>query len=85
MEIQNFPYFNIDSSMSQSFYSSFEKYLDENQESDLFPFSIKTEVQQKNNGQSSIESLATKPTFSLIGSSANNSVRCLILSTVQVV
>ena len=73
MEIQNFPYFNIDSSMSQSFYSSFEKYLDENQESDLFPFSIKTEVQQKNNGQSSIESLATKPTFSLIGSSANNS------------
>ena len=73
MEIQNFPYFNIDSSMSQSFYSSFEKYLDENQESDLFPFSIKTEVQQKNNGQSSIESLATKPTFSLKGSSANNS------------
>ena len=73
MEIQNFPYFNIDSSMSQSFYSSFEKYLDENQESDLFPFSIKTEAQQKNSGQSSIESLATKPTFSLKGSSANNS------------
>ena len=73
MEIQNFPYFNLDSPMSQSFYSSFEKFLDENQESVLSPFSIKTESQQKINAQSSIERLVTKPTLNLMGTSDNNS------------
>ena len=72
MAIYKLPFF-ANWYFNQSFYSSFEKYLDEHQESDFYPFSIKAETQQKINAQTSIGNLATKPIFNLIESSNNNS------------